>query len=68
LVFTPSKKRATACDKWGYSEGSCVDLPYGTASTEGSGVPRGVWGVQTPPEIPKSLQNRAKLNPICENC
>ena len=21
-----------------------------------------------PPEIPKSLQNRAKLNPICENC
>ena len=25
----------------------------------------GVWGVQTPPpEIPKALQNRAKLNPI----
>ena len=21
-----------------------------------------------PPEIPKALQNRAKLNPICENC
>ena len=36
-----------------------------------SGVPRGeVWGVQTPssPEIPKALQNHAKLNPICENC
>ena len=35
-----------------------------------SGVPRGVWGVQTlpPPEIPKALQNRAKQNPICENC
>ena len=30
----------------------------------------GVWGVQTslPPEIPKALQNCAKLNPICENC
>ena len=24
----------------------------------------GVWGVQPPPEIPKALQNRAKLNPI----
>jgi len=23
----------------------------------------GVWGVQPPPEIPKTLQNRAKLNP-----
>ena len=32
-----------------------------------SGVPRG--GVQTPPpEIPKALQNCAKLNPICETC
>jgi len=30
-----------------------------------SGVPReGVCGVQTPPEIPKALQNRDKLNPI----
>jgi len=31
-----------------------------------NGVPRrGVWGVQTlPPEIPKALQNRAKLGPI----
>jgi len=30
-----------------------------------SGVPRaGVWEVQTSPEIPKALQNRAKLNPI----
>jgi len=37
-----------------------------------SGVPRGVWGVQpSPPEIPKALQNRAKLNPIVKtvkNC
>ena len=24
----------------------------------------GVWGVEPPPEIPKALQNRAKLNPI----
>ena len=23
----------------------------------------GGWGVQQPPEIPKTLQNRAKLNP-----
>ena len=28
----------------------------------------GVWGLQSPPEIPKDLQNHAKLNPICENC
>ena len=30
------------------------------------GVPRmgGIWGVYPPPEIPKALQNRAKLNPI----
>ena len=39
----------------------------------GSDLPRGggVWGVQTPPpraEIPKALQNRAKLNPIVKNC
>jgi len=28
----------------------------------------GVWGVQTPPpEIPKALQNRAKLNPIVKS-
>jgi len=36
-----------------------------------SGVPSGGWGVQTPPEIPKALQNRAKLNPIVKtvkNC
>jgi len=37
-----------------------------------SGVPRGGGlGVQTPPYIPKALQNRAKLNPIVEtvkNC
>jgi len=32
---------------------------------------RGVWGVKTPPEIPKAFQNRAKLNPIVKtvkNC
>jgi hypothetical protein len=29
---------------------------------------RGGWSVQPPPpEIPKAHQNRAKLNPICEN-
>ena len=34
-----------------------------------SGVPRGGVGVfKPPPQIPKALQNRAKLNPICENC
>ena len=34
-----------------------------------SGVPRGGLGVfkPPPPEILKALQNRAKLNPICEN-
>jgi len=36
------------------------------------GVPRGVWGVQTPPpEIPKALQNCVKLNSIVKtvkNC
>ena len=35
--------------------------------TEGGGV----WGVQTPPEIPHTLQNRAKLNSIVKivkNC
>ena len=35
-----------------------------TGSIISSGVPRGGgWGVQTPPEILKALQNRAKLNP-----
>ena len=29
-----------------------------------SGIPRGGVGVQTPSEIPKALQNHAKLNPI----
>ena len=41
-------------------------LPIGQWCTEG-----GVWGVQTPPKIPKALQNRAKLNPIVKtvkNC
>ena len=37
-----------------------------------SGVPRGgCWGVQTPPEILKALQNHAKLNLIVKtvkNC
>jgi len=28
---------------------------------------QGVWGVQTPPEIPKALQNHAKLNPIVKS-
>ena len=37
----------------------------------GSGVPRGGFGVFKPPEILKALQNRAKLNPIVKtvkNC
>ena len=37
----------------------------------GSGVPRVGWGSTPPPEIPKALQNRAKLNPIVKtvkNC
>jgi len=32
---------------------------------------RGVWDVQTPPEIPKALQNHAKINLIVKtvkNC
>jgi hypothetical protein len=42
--------------------------PFVLAAT--SGVPRGEFGVFNPPplEIPKAFQNRAKLNPICENC
>jgi len=36
---------------------------------DSSGVPRGGVGVFKPPsKIPKAPQNRAKLNPICENC
>ena len=40
-------------------------------SPKHSVVPRGgVLGCSNPPppEIPNSFQNRAKLNPICENC
>ena len=33
-----------------------------------SGVLRGGGGFKPPSEIPKALQNCAKLNPICENC
>jgi len=33
-------------------------------ANEASGVPRGVWGVQTTLEFPKALHNRAKLNLI----
>ena len=36
-----------------------------------SGVPRGGLGCSNPPEIPKALQNHAKLNPIVnavKNC
>ena len=28
----------------------------------------GGWVFKPPPEIPKALQNCAKLSPICENC
>jgi len=30
----------------------------------GSGVPREGLGSSNPPEIPKALQNRVKLNPV----
>ena len=36
-----------------------------------SGLPRGCWGSNPPSEIPKALQNHAKLNPIVKtvkNC
>ena len=42
-----------------------------TVSVVTSGVPRGGWGIQPPPEILKALKNRAKLNPIVKtvkNC
>ena len=42
-------------------------LEYSVAS-QSSGVPGGVGVLKPPPEILKALQNRAKLNPICENC
>ena len=56
-----------ACVSWLFNEGLPVVSPedYLQWHTEGGG-----GGVQPthPPEIPKALQNRAKLNPICENC
>ena len=49
-----------------------TSLKKKTTIFQGSGIPRGGWGVQpTPPEILKALQNRAKLNPIVKivkNC
>ena len=33
-----------------------------------SGVPRGIWGLQTSSEIPKAHENHVKLNSTCENC
>ena len=45
----------------GNTDHTCVAVAYR----------RVVWGVQTPPQIPKALQNRAKLNPIVKtvkNC
>ena len=45
-----------------------LPVPVSHPSATISGVPTGGWGVQTPlPEIPKALQNRAKLNPIVKN-
>ena len=42
------------------------------STVESSGVPKGGLGVSNPPpQIPKALQNRAKLNPIVKtvkNC
>jgi len=51
--------------------GSCFHM-YGEVVYRISGVPRGGLGVQTPPsQVPKALQNRAKLTPIVKtvkNC
>ena len=62
------RRKARACPH-AHKHYHCLSI-YITVSS--SGVPRGVWGVQTPPpEIPKALQNRAKLNPIVKtvkNC
>ena len=33
-----------------------------------SGVPRGGWGVQTPPKIPKALKKSCQTQTDCENC
>ena len=60
-LFSPSKSSLSSLDQ---------PLILVNKDTEneltGSGVPRGFWGVSKPPEIPKALQNRAKLNPIVE--
>ena len=50
--------------------GNILDYNYVIRIAPRSGVPRGGW-VFNPPEIPKALQNRAKLNPIVKtvkNC
>ena len=45
-----------------------LPVPVSHPSATISGVPRGVGGFKPPPpEIPKALQNRAKLNPIVKN-
>ena len=48
---------------------ACIVSGFLRGVNEISGVPRGGLGCSNPPpDIPKALQNRAKLNPICENC
>ena len=52
------------------SDGKMLSSMTGFRPSSGPVAYRGGWGVQTPPppEIPKALQNCAKLNPIWENC
>ena len=50
-----------------------VTIPGATTMYQNTVAYRGggILGVQTPPEIPKALQNRAKLNPTVKtvkNC
>ena len=42
----------------------CIDYQYPIQYLEYSGILRGGFGVFKPPQIPKALQNHAKLNPI----
>ena len=67
-IFTVTQKAGT------YQLGPCpcyhgMTLPQ-AADGRDQWRTEGKFGVfkPPPPEIPKALQNRAKLNPICENC
>jgi len=51
---------------WGAAVALCLTLNK-TGNVPVAYRSGGDWGVQTPPEIPKALQNRAKLNPIVKS-